>query len=441
MGRMKRVVSAASRIRISQLLIFSAGFHLAITVAVFLVGKLSLLPSQFDTNGFGKFAADNYLYQIDIALLTDELGQLGIMAWLNATAPLHVKLYSISHILVGHWTGLNILTIEPLNLFYYVAILFLVYKLSQMIFDRRTAMLATIIVGLWPSFLLHTTQLLRDPLLIVAILVFLLIITSWLTRDYSYRLSAWIFVAGGLAVFTIWTVRLPMWEVVRVVALAGIVLLFVRLLREKRILIGNLVNAVLLVGLILVIPQFKPLPGLQQSQAPDQVKQKVVEDVEGKPIWERAALRRRGFAYLRNDALSASASNIDEDVEFNTRADLIRYIPRAAVIGFFAPFPNMWFARGSQVGSMGRKLAGIETFFIYVLELFGLVAVWQKRKALAVWLMVITVAVGVIAVSLIVLNVGALYRVRYPYWILIVLLGAGGVVRIIGRRRSHMVPG
>jgi hypothetical protein len=229
-----------------------------------------------------------------------------------------------------------------------------------------------------------------------------------------------------------------MWEVVRVVALAGIVLLLVRMLREKRILKGNLINAVLLIALILVIPQFNHLFGSIQSQAPNQVQQKIAEDLERKTIWERVALRRRGFTSLKYDVLSASTSNIDDDVQFKTRADLIKYIPRAAAIGFFAPFPNMWFATGSQVGSMGRRLAGIETLCFYVLELFALVAVWQKRRALPVWLMVITVAVGVIAVSLVVVNVGALYRFRYPYGILIVLLGAGGIVDICKRISSRL---
>jgi hypothetical protein len=326
-----------------------------------------------------------------------------------------------------------------LNLFYYVAILFLVFKLGQMVFDRRTAFLATIIVGLWPSFLVHTTQLLRDPLLIVAILVFLVVSISWLTEDYSYRRSAGLFVLGALAVVTIWIVRLAMWEVVRVVALAGIVLLFVRLVREQRILGSNLLNAVLLVGMILAISQFNPLPGLQGS-APSQVQQRAIQGTEGRSIWERAAFRRADFALLKQDPLSASASNIDEDVRFDSRADLIRYIPRAAVIGFFAPFPNMWFARGSQVRSTGRTLAGIETTMIYILELFGLLAVWRKRKVLAVWLLVITATLGVTAASLIVLNVGALYRFRNPYGILIVLLGAAGVVQMMDRVRPRPIP-
>src|SRR5260370_3610389 len=171
---------------------------------------------------------------MDIAVLNGDLSQKGIMVWVNAVAPLHVKFYSISHAVFSHWTSPNILTIEPFNLVYYLAILFLVYKLTEMVFDRPTAMLATIIVALWPSFLLHTTQLLRDPLLIVAVLVFLLIITSWLTREYSYRGSVAIFIAGALAVLTIWMVSLAMWEGLRVFALGGIGLLFIPILRRRR---------------------------------------------------------------------------------------------------------------------------------------------------------------------------------------------------------------
>lgn len=43
-----------------------AGFHLALTTGLFFIGRLSIVPSQFDGNGFGRFAVDNYLYQVDI---------------------------------------------------------------------------------------------------------------------------------------------------------------------------------------------------------------------------------------------------------------------------------------------------------------------------------------------------------------------------------------
>ena len=77
-------------------------------------------------------------------------------------------MYSLSQALFSHWASFNVFSIEPLNLTYYLLILFLVYRLTKTIFERRAAVLALTVVALWPSFLMHTTQLLRDPLLIVA---------------------------------------------------------------------------------------------------------------------------------------------------------------------------------------------------------------------------------------------------------------------------------
>ena len=412
------------------LLSFAAALHVVVSTGVFVIGRLGLMPSQFDRNGWGKFASDSYAYQQDIMNLTDKLIHAGAGAWLKSVAPWHVRLYSLSHSIFRHWTSPNVLTIEPLNLFYYLAILFLVFKLGERLFDRLSGALAMTIVALWPSFLLHTTQLLRDPLLILAILVFVLVISGWLTEDYSYRRSAVVIVPAVLAVVTIWIVRLAMWDIVRMVMTMGLALLVLRLLRERRLLRGNIINAVVLIGVIILIPLFKPMLEALQRRG-DQAT--IAEDVADLSVWDRIALRRQGFANLKKDQLNAAASNIDEDVQFNGKTDVILYLPRACAIGLLAPFPNLWFVKGSQVGSPGRLLSGGETLLTYVLELLALISLWQMRKNLAVWLLVATVVCGVTALGLIVLNIGAFYRLRYPYWMLIVVLGTGGAIKIMRR--------
>jgi putative peptidoglycan lipid II flippase len=123
------------------------------------------------------------------------------------------------------------------------------------------------------------------------------------------------------------------------------------------------------------------------------------------------------------------------DVQFNGWADMIRYLPRAAVIGFFSPFPDMWLAQGSQVGATGRRLSGLEMLFTYLIELLALAGLWYRRRELTVWLLALTAAVGATALGLIVLNIGSLYRVRYPFWMLLVVLGAGGVTQLRHRER------
>src|SRR5207302_2633180 len=99
-----------------------------------------------------------------------------------------------------------------------------------------------------------------------------------------------------------------------------------------------------------------------------------------------------------------------------------------------APFPNMWFETGSQVGRAGRLLSGCETLATYFIELATLISLWRMRKNLAVWLLTLTVFLGLVGLGLIVVNIGSLYRFRYPFLMLMFVLAAGGIRQILSHR-------
>jgi hypothetical protein len=86
--------------------LFLAGaIHITLTVAIFLVGKLQLLPTLFDTNGIGlTFAIDSVSYR---SLREPDgrrmAGSRIYRPWLAIKAPLHCRLYSI--VLRVAWTG------------------------------------------------------------------------------------------------------------------------------------------------------------------------------------------------------------------------------------------------------------------------------------------------------------------------------------------------
>jgi hypothetical protein len=131
-----------------------------------------------------------------------------------------------------------------------------------------------------------------------------------------------------------------------------------------------------------------------------------------------------------------AASNIDTEVTFNHTADIISYLPRAAVIGFFAPFPNMWFASGMQTGRAGRVLAGLETFATYLFELMAVIGLWLRRDQISAWLLWVIAALGLTALGLVVTNLGTLYRMRYAFWMLLIIIGADGALRTLALFRS-----
>ena len=406
-------------------LLLAGAIHITLTLAVFLAGHFQLLPYLFDAHGTGlNFAIDATSYRTLASQLAVELQTNGIDAWLAIKAPLHCRLYSILFVTLGQLLGHNILAAEPLNLLYYLGILTCVYALGREIFNERTAKLSAIIVGLWPSFLMHSTQLIRDSLSILCLLALVLVFTLLLTRVLSLRSGLATGVAGALLTTLFWVLRGNMWNIVVAAVGFTIVLLLWRMIRDRQILAANILVIALVLVAMLVVParlESTSLPGVRPPTTPLAVPS-TTEKRSREGIFTRAlkqiGQRRAGFRSYR-----AQESNIDGDVRLTTAGDVLKFIPRAAVIGFFAPFPRMWFERGSY-GSAGRLLSGAETLVMYFLYVGVAVCVWRNRRRLETWLLFLVATVGTIALGLVVANAGALYRLRYVFWIMFIIMAA-----------------
>lgn len=406
----------------------AAAFHLLITVGVFSFGRLELAPQQFDRDGIGHFALDSFVFRRQAEGLVSGILNKGIVSWLFEPAELHVKCYSLC-LALFHPLGENILAIEPLNLFYYLAILVLVFRLTKKVSGERAAWLAASMIALWPSFLLHSTQYLRDPLFIAAMLALILILTNLIMNSYKFMDGLVVGGLGAVVSATLWMTRSEMWLLFRSVIYFAAALMAIRLLRERKLLVGNLV-AIALVSVVATVS----LPGAQNLQRRSGVTLGIrLRDVGELPMWARIAARRHGFV---SEYSEQSGSIIDGDVEFSSQADVIRYIPRAVEVGFMAPFPEMWFKSGRNVGLAGRLISGVETALMYLIELFALIFLWHRRRSLHVWLLALTAAVGVVALGLVVVNVGTLYRMRYGFLVVVIILGSAGVFQILPSRNK-----
>lgn len=427
---------ANCRTRFRFLILAAAVLHIAVAGAVFSVGKFRLMPSQFDPNGLAAFASDGYVYQTEAVQLCAVLKTQGIAAWATWPTQLHVRLYSLPLAALQGLTGFSILAIEPLNLLYYLAILALVFKLGAAVFDYPAGLLAATIVGLWPSLLLHTTQLLRDPLLISAFLILMLSLVQCLKRDYTWRGGLLWGLLCAMAILVVRIVRLPMWDLLWATIGLAVLMLVVRSVRQRRFPVGNGCFAIVMIAALLVTPHFQT--ALRNQQYVKIRRVLLPEEIQQLPVEGQIAKRREGFQ-LRVDetggtAPSEAGSDIDKGVRFNSFADIIRYVPRAVVVGFLAPFPNMWFTPGKQAGSAARLLSGFETVLTYMIESLALFGLWSGRKQLATWFLFLAASSGIVVLGLIVNNIGALYRLRYPFWVLLTVLGAGGVYHLLGMR-------
>jgi hypothetical protein len=419
-------------------LILAGVVHITLTTAIFLVGHFQLLPNTFDENGTGlTFAIDGASYQRVASNLANELQTNGIGAWLNAKAPFHSRLYSLVFATFGRLLGHNILGAEPLNLIFYLTILSCIYFLGREIFNVRAGFVAATIVALWPSFLFHSTQLIRDPMAISCFLALVLLLTLLLTREFPLGPSIALGVSGAVIVTLFWLVRGNMWNAV----LVAIALTFVLLIAQfvHRFIIGNAIALVIIIAAVLLVPsrfESTSLPGVRPPATPLAIPS-TSQPPAREGIWSRTmrelAGRRAGFR-----SYTSQSSNIDRDVQLQSFGDIVRYIPRALVIGFFAPFPKMWVESGSY-GRTGRLLSGAETLVMYFLYVAVAFCLWRDRRNLKMWFVFLIAAVGLLALGLVVVNAGALFRIRYVFWMMLIILSSRGLEQI--RKRTSQEEG
>ncbi len=121
-----------------------------------------------------------------------------------------------------------------------------------------------------------------------------------------------------------------------------------------------------------------------------------------------------------------AGSGIEEDQVPDNILESALYLPRALVVGTFAPFPSSWAERVS----LPRLAAAGETF-VWYLFFIGVVALAWKRPSRALLAGIAFCSVLLAIFSYTNPNVGTLYRVRFGYWMFILLCGSVGWMGVV----------
>ena len=136
---------------------------------------------------------------------------------------------------------------------------------------------------------------------------------------------------------------------------------------------------------------------------------------------EALASQRKGFVSTGGHSL------MDAWAKISTPRKLITYLPRAMAIGFLAPFPWQWFDVRGSTGVM-RMFAGLEMLLIYLLLPGLCVGIWRTvaaRRADGFFLVAFVFATA-IPISLVVANLGTLFRLRLMYLLPLLIVAASG---------------
>jgi hypothetical protein len=145
---------------------------------------------------------------------------------------------------------------------------------------------------------------------------------------------------------------------------------------------------------------------------------------------------RHGFiGYYTN-----AAGNIDYDHLITNYAEALSYLLRALQVGLFSPFPEHWFAKEttSPGGQFKRLLSSFEMIWTYIafLGLFGIFLI-DRQTRLSVASILCLALVGILFYVYTSPNIGAIYRYRFPFLVLLVIASFVGWSFILNYKKRY----
>lgn len=130
-------------------------------------------------------------------------------------------------------------------------------------------------------------------------------------------------------------------------------------------------------------------------------------------------------------------SVVDADQLPGGSLEALNYLPRAALLGVFSPWPEDWGYIFEHGASFFYTIAPLEAILLYT-GLVGL-CLWLFRTRQ--WAVLIPVGISVYVMSIygmVTPFLGALYRYRYPWWMLLICFGIAASLELIRRKSSEL---
>lgn len=437
LGKSVKLVSNKlnSLVKLRFLLIIGSIIHIISTFGVFVIGRSGKVPQMFNESGaMWKDAIDYFARFTD---LSSNISGGDFSYFFTNTEQIHVRLYSISHFLFAPITGNNILALEPFNLAIYLLNLTVIFKIGQILFDLKTGFSAALVIGLFPTFLLHSTQPLRDPLFILIFFVILLILISILKETLTLKRFTAALIICYLLFIVMWLIREGAYPIYAV----EVISMFCLFILKYRQTLKQRFKEIMIFGCFLSL--VLTIPFIYKNFQPNniEVAPKTIEMIKNSRKVLKAKLENQYFSktllIINMTRLKfigpemEPGSTIDGDVTFLNIGDVLMFVPRAVLIGTLAPFPNTWFEQGKSFGKIGRLISAAETFVFYILMICAAFTIYAYRKSIEVWFLVFLAFCGTSSLGFFVGNVGTLYRLRYVFWFMLIIIGCRGVFIIM----------
>ena len=425
--------------RLTFWLVLLGVLHMGLSLAMYEVSMSGWFPSLTTGDGFWKFLPDSIGDHLIAARMASLLAQGDWVSWWHSfprNGQFHVRIVSLFYALLGH----SPLSAIPFNTGTYLLVVFLIYKIGETLFDRESAFWSSVVVALWPSFLLHGTQIGKELLYVLGYLLFLFALLRLLCKTIHLHEAHWVILPALVGFGTVLAIRFYMIYFTIVIWFLGAAVVLLRSGVRRAITSGAFPVAM---GILIC---FVGMSYLKDSYLDSFYREAKVR-IAGVPnagdhffgdrrdpaeaqwtlTWQIIRFRKKSQVVASGQSYTTPVleipegspeigSNIDTKVNLQNDMDILRYLPRALQIGLGAPFPSMWFNASGTVGLMGRMLAGLETALMYVAFVMAAMCFIRNWRNPGLWILGVFALGGMLLLGLVVINVGTLFRLRYVFW-------------------------
>jgi peptidoglycan biosynthesis protein MviN/MurJ (putative lipid II flippase) len=135
------------------------------------------------------------------------------------------------------------------------------------------------------------------------------------------------------------------------------------------------------------------------------------------------------FSIIKHDNISNAGSTVDEEIAPQNVAEVLAHLPRALQVATFAPFPSMWLESRSII-----KLLSVAEMLVYYICIFGIVFLLKYNRKPEVLITFYFAVAFLTILGFTMANLGTLYRVRYAYFFILLMLGVLGWVTFLMKK-------
>ena len=413
-------------------------FHALVAIILFVVANSEYLSNLHNGQGFWNFSRDSILYHQEAINASTFLRNSQWFDWWSSYGRhQHVKWIALVYWATGHEA---LISFEIINGLVWSSSIILLYKSSKLIFNNSIVSAISVLFFFQPSILISSTQLLRDPFVILGICF---MCYGWAILKNKNNLGIVLFLIGSVlfismrpylsvvlfAVFFYYSIKLILNKEISIFTISLLIVplfIFMQLGSENKYLTSFFQNFEIQNNSNKGENILDPLL-IQNGNIKSAVFWQTVTSIPNL-LTDKLSAMRYGFRIVNKSA----GSKIDSDKPYNSFVDAILYFPRVVQVAFLSPFPSHWIETGKETGRIGRMLSGLEMLSWFFIILGFLYIVFTKPLVIEPLLPIIMLSVFVIILlGYVVPNIGAIYRMRQGFMIPFYMVGVYGIYSFI----------